>query len=205
MDGRKICPNYLHNEGECGYRLHSSFRGKDVSTLPNLFFLQWWEKQTWWIENLYLLDHTVAVGAQFTAPILSSEIQTCFTIQLTILSTGGARHPVLRCLFAPHRQHRCHHPSNSRLASRLLPPSSLVQQAWWGYRSASFWDMKCSIWQWEPQAEKQEAIKVLKGFQAPQGNNAIPYLALNPLVRLSLPHFPIRKAPALFQLYLLSL
>lgn len=151
-----------------------------------------------------LRSHCCSGGA-IHSPLLSSEIQTCFTIQLTILSTGGARHPVLRCLFAPHRQHRCHHPSNSRLASRLLPPSSLVQQAWWGYRSASFWDMKCSIWQWEPQAEKQEAIKVLKGFQAPQGNNAIPYLALNPLVRLSLPHFPIRKAPALFQLYLLSL
>lgn len=140
-------------------------------------------------------------GDAIHSPLLSSEIQTCFTI----LSTGGARHPVLRCLFAPHRQHRCHHPQ----MAGLLPGCSLHRplcskpgedtevhpSGTWNAPSGSG----------NHRQKNQEAIKVLKGFQAPQGNNSIPYLALNPLVKLSLPHFPIRKAPALFQLYLLSL
>lgn len=46
VEGRMICLNYLHNEGECGYRLHASSSGKDLSILPNLVLLQWWEKQT---------------------------------------------------------------------------------------------------------------------------------------------------------------
>lgn len=67
LEGRKICLNYLYNEGECVCRLHSSSRRKDLWFLLYLFILQWWEKQTCWVENLYLLDHTAAVGMQFTA------------------------------------------------------------------------------------------------------------------------------------------
>lgn len=30
LEGRKICLNYLYNEGECVCRLHTSSRGKDL-------------------------------------------------------------------------------------------------------------------------------------------------------------------------------
>lgn len=41
-------------------------------------------------------------------------IHTPLLLQLITLSTGGTRHPVLCCFFAPHEQHHCHHPSDSR-------------------------------------------------------------------------------------------
>lgn len=105
---------------------------------------------------------------------LSSGIQTSFTNHLTILSMERAE-----TLFASHKQVPCHCTPHRRITSQLFPPSSLVQQAWLGYRSVSFWGMETSIWQWEPEAKKQEAIKVLKGFRAPQGNYSIPYLSLS--------------------------
>lgn len=105
---------------------------------------------------------------------LRSGIQTPFSKQLTQLSMERAE-----TLFASHKQVLCHHTPRSRLTSQLFPPSSLVQQVWLGYRIVSFWGMETSIWQCKPEAKKQEAIKVLKGFQAPQGNYSIPYLALS--------------------------
>lgn len=113
------------------------------------------------------------------SPLLSSGIQPHCIMQLTPENMGGPWHPVLCCLLAPHERHHCHHPSKSSLPSQLLPPWSLVWQVWWGCWSASFWDMKCSIWKWEPEAKKQEAVKVLKGIQALQGNDSIPYVAQN--------------------------